>query len=128
VLQQCDLNSKASLAKALDGAYGFYAFTNYFEHKIEGLEDLTEVQEGKAMADVAKESGIKHYIWSTLPEYKEYSKGKYKSVHHFDGKYEVEQYVRTLGFEIASYVAPSCYLQNFMGSGTHRVPCVNRGG
>lgn len=67
------------------------------------------------MADVAKEAGITHFVWSTLPEVKERSGGKYVNVHHFDGKYRIEQYVRSLGFEISSYVAPSCYLQNFSG-------------
>ena len=73
------------------------------------------------MADVAKEVGITHYVWSTLPEVKERSGGKYLNVHHFEGKYRVEQYVRGLGFEISSHVAPSCYMQNFLGGGTHVV-------
>lgn len=89
--------------------------TDYFAHKMEKAEDVMEEKEGKAMVDVAKTVGIKHLIFSTLPEVKERSGGKYKNVHHFDGKYRVEQYARTLGFEIASYVAPSCYMQNFTG-------------
>ena len=73
------------------------------------------------MADIAKEAGIKHYVWSTLPEIKDRSKGKYINVHHFDGKYRIEEYVRSLGFEISSYVAPSSYLQNFTGQVAHVV-------
>jgi len=89
--------------------------TDYFAHKIEKLEDVTEEKEGRLMVEVAKSVGIKHLIFSTLPEVKERSGGKYKNVYHFDGKYRIEQYARTLGFEIASFVAPSCYLQNFLG-------------
>lgn len=73
------------------------------------------------MAKTAKETGIKHFIWSTLPEVKERSGGKYTNVHHFDGKWRVEQYAKTLGFEIESYVAPSCYMQNFTGGSTRLV-------
>lgn len=120
-LQECDLTNQSSLQNALKGAYGFYAVTDYFSHKITKLEDVTEEAEGKLLADVAKEVGIKHYVWSTLPEVKERSGGKFAHVHHFDGKHRIEQYVRSLGFEIASYVAPSAYFQNFMGSQTRKV-------
>jgi NmrA-like family len=95
--------------------------TDYFSHKTEKEEDITEEKEGRQMVEVAKSVGIKHLVWSTLPEVKERSGGKYKHVYHFDGKYRVEQYARTLGFEIASYVAPSCYMQNFAGGNTHVV-------
>ena len=115
VLQACDLTNKASLETALKGAYGFYAVTDYYSHPIQKFEDVTEEKEGKMMADVAKAAGVTHIVWSTLPEIKERSGGKYTHVHHFDGKAHVEQYIRGLGFEIASYVAPSCYVQNFLG-------------
>lgn len=121
VLQKCDLNSQSSLKTALTGAYGFYCLTDYFAHKIEKVEDITEEKEGRQMVEVAKSAGVKHLIWSTLPEVKERSGGKYKHVYHFDGKHRVELYARTLGFEIASYVAPSCYMQNFTGGGTRVV-------
>lgn len=74
------------------------------------------------MAEVAKASGIKHFIFSTLPETKESSGGKYTRVYHFDGKDRVAQYVRGLGFETVSLVAPCCYMQNFYRS-TYVVRC-----
>jgi hypothetical protein len=123
VLQKCDLNSQSSLTTALTGAYGFYCLTDYFSHRIEKVEDVTEEKEGRAMVEVAKLVGIKHLIWSTLPEIKESSGGTYQHVYHFDEKYRVEQYARTLGFEIASYVAPSCYMKNFTDQVSY-VVCV----
>jgi hypothetical protein len=60
--------------------------TNYFEHRLEKEEDNNEVRYGKQMADVAKEVGVTHYIWSILPEYKKLSKGKWSHVALFDGK------------------------------------------
>jgi uncharacterized protein YbjT (DUF2867 family) len=114
-LQECDLNDAGSLSSALKGAYGFFSVTNYFAHKMNSVADVKEEEEGKLMAKTAKEAGIKHFIFSTLPETKERSGGKYQNVYHFDGKWRIEQYARTLGFEIESYVAPSCYLQNFAG-------------
>ena len=85
------------------------------------VADVKEEEEGKLMAKTAKEAGIKHFIFSTLPETKERSRGKYQNVYHFDGKWRIEQYARTLGFEIESYVSPSCYLQNFAGPVAHLV-------
>jgi len=121
VLQECDLTSRPSLAEALKGAYGFYAVTNYFARKIEKEEDNTEEEDAKLMADTAKACGIKHYVWSTLPEYKEFSAGKWPHIHHFDGKHRMDSYVEKLGFDITSYVVPSCYMQNFIDSSSRRV-------
>jgi len=122
-LQQCDLNSESSLKEALTGAYGFYSVTDYFAHQMQSAADVKEEAEGKAIAKCAKEAGIHHFIYSTLPEVKERSGGKYQNVYHFDGKYRIEQYARSLGFEIVSFVAPSCYMQNFTGAST-RVVCA----
>lgn len=120
VLQKCDLSSKSSLETALKGVYGFFAVTDYFSHKIVTVEDVKEEAEGKLMADVAKAEGVKHIIFSTLPEVKERSNGKWTKVYHFDGKHRIEQYIRGLGFETASFVAPSCYLQNLVGPNVGR--------
>ena len=114
--------------EALKGAYGFFCMTDYFAHRIEKLEDITEEAEGKQMAETAKSAGVTHFIYSTLPEVKERSGGKYKHVYHFDGKHRVEQYARTLGFEIDSYVAPSCYMQNFTGPVGHVVCSASMNG
>jgi NmrA-like family len=100
-LQQCDITSKSSLTAVLKDCYGFFAMTNYFEHRLKKEEDNAEVKDGKQMADVAKEVGVTHYIWS--------------HVALFDGKDEVKKYVETLGFPITSFVAPSGYYQNQMG-------------
>ena len=120
-LQQCDITNESSLSAALKGAYGFFSVTDYFAHKLEKLEDVKEEQEGKSMADVAKASGIEHYVYSSLPETKERSGGQYQHIYHFDGKYRVQEYAKTLGFPIASFVSPSCYASNLMGGGTHVV-------
>ena len=104
------------MSAALKGAYGFFSLTDYFSHPIHKVEDITEEKEGKFIADVAKAAGIKHFIYSTLPETKESSGGKYPHVYHFDCKDRVAQYARGLGFETLSLVAPSCYMQNFYRS------------
>jgi hypothetical protein len=116
-LQECDITSESSLAAALKDCYGFFAMTNYFEHRLEKEEDSSEVKDGKQMADVAKEVGITHYLWSTFPEYKKLSKGKWSHVALFDNKDEIKKHVETLAFPITSFVAPSGFYQNQMGPG-----------
>jgi uncharacterized protein YbjT (DUF2867 family) len=120
-LQQCDITDESALKEALKGAYGFFSVTDYFAHKLTKLEDVKEEQEGKLMADVAKTAGVEHYVYSTLPETKEYSKGEYEHIYHFDGKHRVELYARKSGLPIASFVAPSCYAGNFTGQSTRAV-------
>lgn len=71
---QADLNDKASLVKAIIGSYAVFAVTNYWEKADAELE----IQQGKNLADAAKEAGIRHYIWSTLHNVKE---RKYPSLH-----------------------------------------------
>ena len=100
-LHECDLTSETSLKSAFKGAYGAFAFTNYFAHPTHKAEDITEEAEGRLLADIAKACGVTHYVWSTLPEVKERSGGKFKHVYHFDGKHAVDKHVEELGFEIA---------------------------
>ncbi|RDW71507.1 hypothetical protein BP6252_08070 [Coleophoma cylindrospora] len=90
---QADLQDKDSLRKALDNAYAVFAVTNFWEH----LNVTLEVQQGKNIADVAKEVNIEHLIWSGLPNVAKISNNKFSKVYHFDGKAEITDYIRTLG-------------------------------
>ena len=56
------MNDKASLQKAMEGAYAVFAVTNYWEKMDKDLE----IKQGRNLADAAVAAGVKHYIWSTL--------------------------------------------------------------
>ena len=43
------------------------------------------MENGKRLAKLAKDAGVKHYIWSSLPNAEKVSGGKYK-VPHFTSK------------------------------------------
>jgi len=60
------MNDKASLVKALEGSHTVFAVTDYWAT----LDADTETKQGVNMADAAKEVGVQHFIWSTLPEIK----------------------------------------------------------
>jgi uncharacterized protein YbjT (DUF2867 family) len=91
-----DLDDAASLKKAFAGAYGVYGVTNFWEH----FSVEREIAQARAMAQAAKETGVKHFIWSTLEDTRKLVplsdnrmptlQGKYK-VPHFDGKGEANK-------------------------------------
>jgi uncharacterized protein YbjT (DUF2867 family) len=60
---RADLSSKDSILEAIRGSDAVFGVTNYWE---KGTMDY-EVMQGKNLADAAKEAGISHLIWSSLP-------------------------------------------------------------
>ena len=109
---KADLDDVESLTRALNGAYGAYFVTAFWEH----YSPEKELSQAKNMAEAAKRAGIKHAIWSTLEDTRRYVpldddrmptlQGKYK-VPHFDAKGEADEYFKKAGvpttFLVASY-------------------------
>jgi uncharacterized protein YbjT (DUF2867 family) len=86
-----DIDDPASLTRALQGAYGAYFVTFYWAH----MSPEKEIAEAQHMASAAKAVGLRHVIWSTLEDTRQWVPlsddrmptlmGKYK-VPHFDAK------------------------------------------
>ncbi|KAK0723548.1 hypothetical protein B0T26DRAFT_642271 [Lasiosphaeria miniovina] len=99
-LVQADLGDLESLKRAFAGSHIVYAVTNFFEPftALQSPERATEVevQQGVNLAQAAASAlpTLEHYIWSTLPDARTLSAGKYV-VPHFDGKARVDAYIRT---------------------------------
>ena len=106
---EAEVNDVASLKKAFEGAHAVFAYTTtiYDGHAYEH-----EVNEGRALADAAVAVSVPYYIYSTLPNCGKISGGKLKNTGHFDGKEEVEQYIRTLPMKSA-FFAPGTFMSNF---------------
>ncbi|RYP13624.1 hypothetical protein DL767_010634 [Monosporascus sp. MG133] len=102
-----DYDDKVSLVNAMRGSDVAFGVTNYYER----ADANYEIQQGKNLADAAKDAGIKQYIWSSLLNITELSKGKLPNVYHFDSKAEVEEYVRSLGIP-ATFFLPGFYMSN----------------
>jgi len=73
-----DLSEMDSLKNAFKNAYGVFAVTNFWE----GADELSQ---GKNAVEAAKEAGVQHFIWSTLPNVESISHGEF-NVPHFTGK------------------------------------------
>ncbi|MDP4285181.1 MAG: NmrA/HSCARG family protein [Bacteroidota bacterium] len=118
-----DIDDADSIKKALDGAYGAYFVTFFWAH----FSAEKETEEAKNMAAAAKEAGIKHAIWSTLEDVRNFVplnddsmptlRGKYK-VPHFDGKGEADHFFTEAGVPV-TFLMASWYWDNmiYFGSG-----------
>ena len=116
-----DIDDQASLAAALKGAYGAYFVTFFWEH----FSPEKEQAEIRAMAAAAKAAGLKHVIWSTLEDSRQWIPlsdnrmptlmGKYK-VPHFDAKGESNKFFTEMGVP-TTFLYTSFYWDNLIGFG-----------
>ncbi|ORZ40165.1 NmrA-like domain-containing protein, partial [Catenaria anguillulae PL171] len=108
---KCDIDNKSDLANAFKDATAVFALTNFWDQSTLAKGDLDfELHQGKAMADAAKNSGVKHIIWSSLANSEAVSGGKINS-HHFTNKFKVEEYIRSIGLP-AAFVYAGFYMAN----------------
>lgn len=124
----CDIGDEAALTKAYQGAYGAYCVTFFWAH----FSPERELAEATAMAHAAKSASLKHVIWSTLEDTRNWVPlddermptlmGKYK-VPHFDAKGEADKVFRQLGVP-TTFLLTSFYWDNFIyfGSGPQKGP------
>jgi uncharacterized protein YbjT (DUF2867 family) len=123
-----DIDDKSSLKRALEGAYGAYCVTFYWEH----YDPEREYAEARSLAEATKEAGVQHVIWSTLEDTRKFVPldddrmptlgGKYK-VPHFDAKGEADQLFIDLGVPV-TFLRASFYWDNliYFGSGPKKGP------
>jgi uncharacterized protein YbjT (DUF2867 family) len=104
---QADLNRPETLGAAFKGAHGVFLVTNW-------AEGADEAEQATAAVRAAKDAGVKHFIWSTLPDVEAISKGKLH-VPHFTGKAKVDQVVKGGGFANHTFVIAPFYYQNLIG-------------
>jgi len=105
---EADLNRPETLKSAFAGAHGVFLVTNFQEHGAEELKQAT------AAVRAAKDAGVKHLVWSTLPDVEAISKGKLH-VPHFTGKAKVDRIVKEAGFANYTFVIAPFYYQNLIG-------------
>jgi uncharacterized protein YbjT (DUF2867 family) len=105
---EADLNRPETLKSAFAGAHGVFLVTNFQEHGAEELKQAT------AAVHAAKDAGVKHLVWSTLPDVEAISKGKLR-VPHFTGKAKVDRVVKEAGFANYTFVIAPFYYQNLIG-------------
>jgi uncharacterized protein YbjT (DUF2867 family) len=105
---QADLNRPETLRAAFEGAHGVFLVTNPWE------QGTNEVEQATAAIRAAKDAGVKHFVWSTLPDVEAISGGRLH-VPHFTGKAKVNRVVKEAGFANHTFVIAPFYYQNIIG-------------
>jgi uncharacterized protein YbjT (DUF2867 family) len=106
---EADLNKPGTLKAAFEGAHGVFLVTNFQESGSDELKQAT------AAIRAAKDAGVKHFIWSTLPDVEAISSGRF-NVPHFTGKAKIDRVVKDGGFENYTFVIAPFYYQNLAGA------------
>src|ERR1700752_2444033 len=111
---EADINKPETLKTAFEGIHGVFLVTSFQEAGTDELKQAT------AAGRAAKDAGVKHFIWSTLPDVEAISGGKF-NVPHFTGKAKIDRLVREAGFANHTFVIAPFYFQNLAGViGPHR--------
>src|SRR5580692_1939618 len=106
---KADLDRPETLEAAFKGAYGVFLVTNFREKGTDELKQAT------AAVRAAKDAGVKHFVWSTLPNVEAISGGKF-DVPHFTGKARIDSIVKEAGFVNHTFVIAPMYYQNLVSS------------
>ncbi|MDP9268635.1 MAG: NmrA/HSCARG family protein [Acidobacteriota bacterium] len=106
---EADLNRPETLKAAFAGAHGVFLVTSFWEQGAGELEQAT------AAVRAAKAAGVKHFVWSTLPDVETISGGKLH-VPHFTGKAKADRIVQAAGFANHTFVIAPMYYQGLLGA------------
>jgi uncharacterized protein YbjT (DUF2867 family) len=103
-----DLDRPETLKAAFAGAHGVFLVTNVWE------PGTDERKQAIAAVHAAKDAGVQHFIWSTLPDVETISRGKL-DVPHFTHKAQSDRLVREAGFAHHTFVIAPFFYQNLLG-------------
>jgi uncharacterized protein YbjT (DUF2867 family) len=120
-VSRADLDDRASLERVLEGAHGAFFVTNFWEH----FSPERETAQARNMADAAAAVGVRHAVWSTLEDTRQWVPvddprmptlmGRYK-VPHFDAKGEADAFFREAGVP-TTFLRTSFYWDNLIHFG-----------
>ena len=105
---EADLDRPDTLEPAFKGAHGVFLVTNFWEQGTDELKQAT------AAVRAARNAGVKHFVWSTLPDVEAISGGKLH-VPHFTGKARIDRIVEEAGFANHTFVIAPFFYQNLVG-------------
>ena len=123
---QADLDDRASLEAAFQGAYGAYCVTNFWEH----FSPQKETAQGENLAAAAAAAGVQHAIWSTFEDTRDWypldddrmpTLQEHYKVPHFDAKADANHFFTDAGVP-TTFLYTSGYWDNliYFGWGPQR--------
>jgi uncharacterized protein YbjT (DUF2867 family) len=96
-----DLDDRASLDRAVRGAYGVYSVQT-----VVGLPEV-EIRQGNDLADAAKAAGVQHFVYASVG-----GADRNTGNPHFDSKWVIEEHIRAIGLP-ATILRPVFFMDNF---------------
>lgn len=115
---EVDIDNYESIKTAFEGAYGAFAVTFFWDH----FSPEREFSQAASIAKAAKVNGLKHVIWSTLEDTRNWipitdnrmpTLGKKYKVPHFDAKGEANNLFIENGVP-TTFLNTSFYWENFI--------------
>ena len=99
-----DMDDRAQLEAAFNGAYGVFSVQNFWLPNV-GFEG--EIQQGKNVADAAKAAGVEHLVYSSVG-----AAHRGMGQKHFESKWIIEQYIHSLDIPYTIF-RPAAFFENF---------------
>ncbi len=96
---KADMADRGSLDRAFSGAYGVYSVQNAMISGFRG-----EVQQGKTVADAAKEADVQHLVYGAA------GIGSRTGVPSWDTKVEIEDHIERLGLP-STVLRPNAFME-----------------
>ena len=103
-----DLDDLASVRAALRSCYGvFLVLTMMSGHQITQEGVAAEQRRGQAVAELAREAGIAHLVYSSIR-----GAGQHTGIPHVESKARIEERIAALGLP-ATILRPASFMDNF---------------
>jgi uncharacterized protein YbjT (DUF2867 family) len=99
-----DMEDRAQLDAAFEGAYGIFSVQNFWLPNV-GFEG--EIRQGKNVADMAKAAGIQHLVYSSVG-----AAHRGMGQKHFESKWTIEQYIHSLDIPY-TILRPAAFFENY---------------
>lgn len=106
-LVQGDLNQPSSLLEAMKGVYGVFSVQTFMADG----GTIAEMRQGKAVADAAREAGVRHLVYSSVG-----GAERKTGIAHFESKWQIEEHIRALGLP-ATILRPVFFMSNLLRYG-----------
>lgn len=99
-----DMENRAELDAAFNGAYGVFSVQNFWLPNV-GFEG--EIRQGEHVADAARGAGVQHLVYSSVG-----AAHRGMGQKHFESKWIIEQHIHSLGIPY-TILRPAAFFENF---------------
>jgi len=99
-----DMDDRAELDAAFNGVYGVFSVQNFWLPNV-GYDG--EIRQGKTVADAAKASDVKHFVYSSVG-----AAHRGMGQKHFESKWIIEQYIKSLDMPY-TILRPVAFMENY---------------